>query len=144
MIWTAGPVAIRSSAARVPSVDPSLTTMISREAGNWIVSSLSTTAVTLAASLKTGTMIDTRGSEGATTPINAARRRAALLSHDQTGERRKEVSSLSLRSSGRFVSLGDRGLQHRQCGIDDDHNYEPADCINRQRGDDIGGQQHAV
>jgi len=52
---------MRSNAARVPSVDPSLTTMISLGAENPIVSSRSTTAVTVAASLNTGTMIETSG-----------------------------------------------------------------------------------
>ena len=55
---------MRSKAARVPSVDPSLMTMISLGAENPIVSSRSTTAVTVAASLNTGTMIETRASDG--------------------------------------------------------------------------------
>ena len=57
---------MRSNAARVPSVDPSLTTMISLGAENSIVSNRSTTAATVPASLNTGTMIETRASGNVT------------------------------------------------------------------------------
>ena len=58
-----------SSTSRVPSLNPSLTTMISRAAGRSMVSSRSITAATVAHSLKTGTMIEMSGSAGAAVVI---------------------------------------------------------------------------
>ena len=49
----------RPSTSRVPSLEPSLTTMISRSVGKSMVSSRSMTAATVACSLKTGTMTET-------------------------------------------------------------------------------------
>src|SRR3954462_3175375 len=115
-----------SSAARVPSVDPSLTTMISRGALNSMVNSRSITDATVPASLKTGTMMETsaRG-----TSVN----RSEFYVNGGSSSAFSPV----------FGPIGQPRSQHRQGSVDDDHNHQPADRIDRQRCDDVGGEQDA-
>ena len=69
-----------SSAARVPSVEPSLTTMISRAAGSSMCSSRSMTIATVPASLKTGTMMETSGVVASVKRESSLAQRRASLS----------------------------------------------------------------